>query len=343
MLWPRNACSVAGWSRWSSVASALGGVDEVDGATGVSFRARRDSAVGARNEHEVWREGYTSVNGDHRRRTASAAPTEDAAVTREPDPNDPFSRINYRSLIAWPDRIEREWPFLEWGLAAAPERSVIDLGCGTGEHARYLAARGFRTVGIDQSTAQIEKAREYENESGKLGPHFLNGDMLDLPRLTRERFGAAICLGNVLPYMEDADLTARLGAIAQVVLPGGRLLLQILNYERILAGRVRHLPINFRPDPANGNNEIVWVRLICHENATHVMFYPITLALRPGEDPPVEIASAREIRLRAWVRPELEELLDRSGFTPMHACGDMQRTPYDASMSSDLILVAGRR
>lgn len=263
-------------------------------------------------------------------------------MTQEPDPNDPFSRINYRSLIAWPDRIEREWPFLEWGLAAAPARSVIDLGCGTGEHARFLAAHGYRAVGIDQSTAQIEKAREYENESGDLGPQFIAGDMLDLPRLTPERFGAAICLGNVLPYMEDAELAERLAAIAQTLLPGGRLLLQILNYERILAGRVRHLPLNFRPDPTDGNNEIVWVRLIRNDDASHVMFYPVTLRVRPGQELPVQIESAREIRLRAWVRPDLEQLLQRSGFTPLHAFGDMQRTPYDASTSTDLIAVAVR-
>ena len=52
------------------------------------------------------------------------------------------------SLIAWPARIRRESPFLEAALADLPDRSVADLGCGTGEHARHFAALGFRGLGV---------------------------------------------------------------------------------------------------------------------------------------------------------------------------------------------------
>jgi SAM-dependent methyltransferase len=259
------------------------------------------------------------------------------------NPDDPFSRVNYRSLIAWPARIEREWPFLEWGLASAPERSVLDLGCGTGEHARFLAERRYRAVGIDSSAAQIEKAREYEAESGSYGPCFIEGDMLDLPNLTRERFGAAMCLGNVFPYMKDDELEPRLRALAQALLPGGRLLVQLLNYARIIERGVRHLPLNFRPDPENDDGEIVWVRLMRAADPGYVLFHPVTLRTRPGLEPPVELQAAREVRLRAWSWPELGELLRRCSFHELQAFGDMQRTPYDPSTSNDLIFVATRQ
>lgn len=260
-----------------------------------------------------------------------------------PDPNDPFSRLNYRALIAWSSRIEREWPFLEWALSAAPGRSVVDLGCGTGEHVRFLAQQGYRSVGIDVSAAQIEKAREYEGESGDNGPRFIEGDMLDLPELESGRSAAALCLGNVLPYMEPTELEPRLRAIARTLLPDGRLIVQLLNYARIVEQGVRHLPLNFRPDPESEEGEIVWVRLMHAVEPGYVVFYPITLRTRPGADPPVVIEAAREVRLRAWTWPELQTLLRRCGFEPLHAFGDMQRTPYDPSTSNDLIFVAARR
>lgn len=258
------------------------------------------------------------------------------------NPDDPFSRVNYRGLIAWPARIQREWPFLEWCLASAPERSVVDLGCGTGEHARFLAQHRYRTVGIDLSAAQIEKAREYEAESETYGPRFIEGDMLDLPRLTPQRFGAALCLGNVFPYMEDEELELRMKALEQVLLPGGRLVVQLLNYARIIEHEVRHLPLNFRPDPENEGGEIVWVRLMRAADPGHVLFHPVTLRTRPGQEPPVEIQAAREVRLRAWTWPELVDLLARCSFGDVRAFGDMQRTPYDRSKSNDLIFVADR-
>jgi len=49
---------------------------------------------------------------------------------------DPYSRLNYRRLIAWPERIEREWPFFEKLLHKAPSNRLLDLGCGSGEHAQ---------------------------------------------------------------------------------------------------------------------------------------------------------------------------------------------------------------
>ena len=54
---------------------------------------------------------------------------------------DVFSRTEYRRVIAWPERIRREAPFLEWALREAPARTILDVGCGTGSLAALLARR----------------------------------------------------------------------------------------------------------------------------------------------------------------------------------------------------------
>jgi 2-polyprenyl-3-methyl-5-hydroxy-6-metoxy-1,4-benzoquinol methylase len=81
-------------------------------------------------------------------------------------PDDPYSRVDYRRFVAWPQRIEREWPFLQKVLGSAPSRRVLDLGCGTGEHARFLATKGFSVVGIDASESMLAKAREGSTPAG---------------------------------------------------------------------------------------------------------------------------------------------------------------------------------
>ena len=73
-------------------------------------------------------------------------------------PDDPYSRVNYRRLIAWEKRIAREGPFLRSLLGRAPERSVIDIGCGTGEHVAFFSAAGARAVGLDRSEAMLKEA-----------------------------------------------------------------------------------------------------------------------------------------------------------------------------------------
>ena len=73
-------------------------------------------------------------------------------------PDDPYSRVDYRRLIAWPERIEREWPFLQKTFGGGGR--LLDLGCGTGEHSRFLASKGFDVTGVDSSPAMIEKRPE---------------------------------------------------------------------------------------------------------------------------------------------------------------------------------------
>jgi methylase of polypeptide subunit release factors len=43
---------------------------------------------------------------------------------------------------------------------------AIDLGCGAGNYATYLAGRGFEITGIDNSPTAIRIARENANKKG---------------------------------------------------------------------------------------------------------------------------------------------------------------------------------
>ena len=53
-------------------------------------------------------------------------------------------------------------------------RSVLDIGCGTGNHATILAEKGIRVVGIDLSSEQLEVARSKVNGDN---PSFVEMDM----------------------------------------------------------------------------------------------------------------------------------------------------------------------
>lgn len=275
-------------------------------------------------------------------------------------PSDPYARLQYRRLIAWPARIEREWPLLEEVLESAPARRVLDLGCGTGEHARFLAEKGFDVIGIDRSAELIAEARQLAADSGSetagshtTGSHttadeagsirFVEGDLTALDELgdpagDGELFGAAVCLGNTLPHLVDRDALGRMArGLRRQLHPGSPFLLQILNYERIFGRDVRYLPVNFRRE--DDGSELVFLRLMQPEDDGMVVFCPSTLRFRPGEESPVELVSSRRIRLRGWRRDEVEEIFVEAGFRRRAVFGSFDRRAYSSHSSQDLILI----
>jgi SAM-dependent methyltransferase len=58
---------------------------------------------------------------------------------------------------------------------------ALDLGCGTGTNALYLARRGWDVVGVDFAQRAIDLAKR--RAAGTAGVRFLRGDVTDLPEL----------------------------------------------------------------------------------------------------------------------------------------------------------------
>lgn len=254
-----------------------------------------------------------------------------------PPSHDPYSRVDYRSMIAWGPRIAREAPLLLRLLDEAPERSVVDLGCGTGEHVAFFADRGARAVGIDSSETMVERAREHE-VAGR--GRFVHGEVAEARRLLGREpaFGMAVCLGNVLPHLtEQPALEAFLAGGVDVLLPGGILLVQVLNYERILSQGVRHMPLNFRK--TEDGKEVVYLRLFQPAGEGRMWVYPVTLELDPGAQEPARVAQSRCVPVRAWRRDDLVPALDRLGFD-VRVFGDVLGGAFDPAASPDLVLEA---
>ena len=87
----------------------------------------------------------------------------------------------------------------EQGLIAG---DVIDVGCGTGENALYLASRGLGVVGVDAAPTAIEQAQAKARLQGS-GATFVAADALGLEGLGR-MFDVAVDCG-LFHTFSDAD------------------------------------------------------------------------------------------------------------------------------------------
>lgn len=113
-------------------------------------------------------------------------------------------------------------------------RRLIDLGCGTGNHALPLAQRGYTVVGVDRSAAMLAKARAKTSAAHPGSVVFREGDIrgVDLG----QRFDAALMMFTVLGYQfEDADLMAALATVRRHLDRGGLFIFDVWYGPAVLA------------------------------------------------------------------------------------------------------------
>jgi SAM-dependent methyltransferase len=101
-------------------------------------------------------------------------------------------------------------------------REVVDVGCGVGEHALFLAGRGHVACGVDPSARAIARAQRRAARE-RLPVAFVVEELLQLGRLRRP-FDCAVDAGS-FHRVEQAARVAYAASLRTVVKPGGRLYL----------------------------------------------------------------------------------------------------------------------
>ncbi len=137
---------------------------------------------------------------------------------------------SFAARYAGPGRAQWEANQPTWGIYSVPEADVgmlprsvdgldvIELGCGTAYVSSWLARRGARPVGIDNSPAQLETARRLQAEFGVEFPLRLgNAEQTPFPDesfdLAISEYGASIWCD---PYRWIPEA-------ARILRPGGQL------------------------------------------------------------------------------------------------------------------------
>jgi SAM-dependent methyltransferase len=99
--------------------------------------------------------------------------------------------------------------------------SVLDVGCGTGENALHLAARGHAVMGLDGSETAVALARQKAAARGLAGAQFHVWDALQLRRL-RKTFDTVIDSG-LFHVFADEQRRVYAQSLAEVTASGSEL------------------------------------------------------------------------------------------------------------------------
>lgn len=132
------------------------------------------------------------------------------------NPDDGFHLLNHLNpgRFRFFDRFVHDWRDLR----------VLDIGCGGGFTCEFLARRGARAFGMDQSASSVSQAQAHAQSEG-LQIEYAVGRAESLPYGDAE-FDAVVCV-DVLEHIPDWPRV--LAEAARVLVPGGRFFFDTIN------------------------------------------------------------------------------------------------------------------
>ena len=240
---------------------------------------------------------------------------------------------DYDRFVDWPARLAFEMPFFRDLLGRRGVRRVLDVAGGTGRHAIALAAEGYDVTMADLSEGMVAEARDNAAQAG-VGLRVVQAGFGELTAKVGGSYDAILCLGNSLPHaLTSAALDDALADMAAVLAPGGLVVVQNRNLDRVLARRERFMP------PQEGRaGDAEWLFFRFYDYGDPLLRFNVVRLHRSGDAP--WSARVDATLLHPWRHDEIAASLGRAGLTRTRVLGSYRGETFDAAASGDLILVA---
>src|SRR6476620_7772496 len=192
----------------------------------------------------------------------------------------------YQSFASYYDRI---FPLNQTALSFVssyfqPGESILDIGAGTGNMAVALAEKEIKVTASEPDETMAESIRSKTDLKG-LTLSIQTKSMEQIEEF-QSNFDGIICIGNTLPHLPDEEGIERfLSQCHQKLNKDGRLILQMVNYDKVLSTDDFSFPViqkdyfSFTRRYEKVNDHIYFTSILTvHEESTEntIPLYPIT-------------------------------------------------------------------
>lgn len=231
----------------------------------------------------------------------------------------------YDEMVGFSSALQRRKDLLKKFITDKTS-SAADLGCGTGIDSIALSMNGLRVTGFDISEEMIKKAKSNAKKSRVKIP-FIKSGIDKIPVMFYNKFDLVVSLGNSLANLDEKMLIAGVPKMHKLLKQEGLLVVQILNYTRILKDKERIVNIN------EGGDSII------------IRFYdflPTKLnfnILKINKND----YSKRELNTTSiypYDKKTFLSLLKKNGFRKIKFYGSLDLKPFDKFTSNDLVIIA---
>jgi glycine/sarcosine N-methyltransferase len=236
----------------------------------------------------------------------------------------------YDAMTGYEGRFAVEKPIFRLLVERHRVRTAIDAGSGTGFHSILLAQLGVQVTAVDVSSEMLEQTASHAR-AANLPVTLVQSDFQHLADHIHTPVDALFCLGNSFAHLlTDDEVHAALRSFRRALKPGGMLMIQTLNYDRILADQTRIQSVKevgastFVRFYDFLSDSIVFNLLILTRTSSGIQHQMSSVPLRPVRS------------------SSLGAVLEMEGFATPTLYGSIAQEPYAPDKSRDLVLITNR-
>ena len=230
---------------------------------------------------------------------------------------------DYDSMIPFIETIERKKKILK-NIITPDMKNVADLGCGTGTDSIALAQLGLNVTAFDSSELMINKARKNEAASDVV-VNFYKNSVLEIPENFNGDFDLVISFGNTFANIVKTELNISLKKCYDLLRKGGMLILQILNYHKIINEKKRIVNIT-----ETGTNQ--FIRFYDFKK-DHIVFNLLKVNKSKLSD-----YSLISTKIFPHLKTDFNSSLSNLNFKSFEFHLDLQFNDFDTTSSKDLVV-----
>jgi SAM-dependent methyltransferase len=253
---------------------------------------------------------------------------------------------HYDLFTGWDERLKNEIPDLTNLFKKEKVGTIIDIGCGTGEHDIALAKKGFKVLGLEKSKSMYEVAIYKKNKLRKdlkEKVDFINGDYEKLLGLQKEKYDAAVFMGNAFPHLANQHKKV-LKSTIKALSNNSLIVFQIINFEKVFNVKNRILEFNFPKTPTNAIYEYGFLEFydLPREDKSTIT---LNMFIFNYDGKGWNDRSRNSTKIAYLKQDDITKLLKKEGFKKISIYGSMFRKPlfknqFKLSESDWLIVVA---
>lgn len=229
----------------------------------------------------------------------------------------------YDLMTQFEKRFEKEEPAFKKFVDDFRLKKVLDAGCGSGFHSILLAKLGCEVTAVDVSEKML-KQLQINSSKYRVSVKTVQSSFQDITMYVGSGYDAVFCMGNSLPHLLSiGEIDAALNNFHAVLRNGGKLILQIVNFDRILYEKKRIQNIR----EIDGRT---YVRYYNYYD-THIEFN-------------IQISNSKQLSVKLFPlsRHLLEERIYKAQFSKLVIYGSIYLDNYEAVRSNDLFMVADK-